>query len=112
VKCPAIVGPIAATEAEQKTEVMHLEQIGQCRRVGPREQLVDVLEEPFAAHVPAEQLFLKWAPRPVGERRLARVQGRFVEVRHSREDREPRIGGRVPRTLRVFVRPSNELEEL
>jgi hypothetical protein len=71
-----------------------------------------VLEEPFAAHVPAEQLFLEWASRPIGERRLARVEGRFVEVRHSREDREPRIGGRIPRTLRFLVRPPNELEEL
>src|SRR5688572_1855967 len=44
VKCPAIIGPIAATEPEQKTEMMHLEQIGECRRVRAREQLVDVLE--------------------------------------------------------------------
>ena len=91
---------------------MHLEQIRQRRRVRPRQQLLDVLEEPLAAHVAAEQLFLKRPTRPVGERRLARVQRGLVEQRDSGEDREPGIGRRVARGLRFLLGSSNELQEL
>jgi hypothetical protein len=69
-----VVRTVAALEPEQETQMMHLEQIRERRRVRPGQQLLDVLEEPLAAQVAAEQLLLQRPPRPRRERRLARIE--------------------------------------
>ena len=55
MECAAVIEAVPTPEAEQQAEVMHLEQVHQHRRVRPREQLLDVLEEPLATHVSTEE---------------------------------------------------------
>jgi hypothetical protein len=54
-----VVRAVAAAEAEQEAELVHLEQVGERGRVGARQQLVDVLVEPLARHVVTEELLLQ-----------------------------------------------------
>ena len=61
---------------------MHFQQVAKLRRVGTRQQLIEMLEKPFAAHVTAEQFILQRTTRPIRQGGGARIQYRLIEERH------------------------------
>src|ERR1017187_90058 len=66
----ATAGAVAASIAQQKAEVVDLEDIGRLRGIVARQQLLDILKERLTGNVDAEQLLLERPPGPLGEERI------------------------------------------
>ena len=79
---------VAARKAQQQTQIVDLQQIGQLRRIGARQQLLQVLKKDFAGHVMAVALLLQGLAGPVGKDRMPKVENRLVDKRDHRKNGE------------------------
>ena len=79
---------VASGEAEEETEVVDLEEVGELGGIGAGEEFLEVLEEDFAGDVVAVALFLKRLAGPVGKDGMAEVEDGLVDECDDGEDGE------------------------